>query len=467
MKKYTTTELEEQRLTGEEITIAISAYQTTVNKLKIQDSYYQGKNYSILKDPEGSSPDNRLTVAFGRKAVNTVSGYMGKVGNITFSTEDDKVNELLKDINDVNSAAIETNTELVKALVNGRTYELHYIEDSVAKFASISAENIIPYYNSEIKPEIYRFIYYYSSVSIVDSKVVYNVSVYYQDKIEYFEKKEGDEKYVFTGDETLYYGGNLPIVEYVINKDKSNLFDHVISIIDQHDKVMSEDIANELERFANTYLMTSYDIDNITKDANGKTDLDKLKSKRIFQGMDKEDFLKYLTKEINDAFITNSADRFERLIYEMLQIPNFNDEKFGSASGIAIAYRLIDFENLCSSIEAFFTIGLNRRYELIAEVSNKLNKDKIGAIEIKFIRNLPFDLAALAETVTKLQEVLSHETILKLFPKYIVPDVDEEMKKIEKEKQEDTKRIADVMDKDGDRIDDGDDGAEDDTSIDE
>ncbi len=446
MDRYTPEELESHRLTGNEIDSIIAINQTKVTAFKKQESYYRGANYTILSEDKKDNPDNRLSISFGRKAVNTVAGYMAKVGNVTFQSEDEQTQNRLNKINEINNADIVTNTELVKSLVNGVGYELHYMTDNEPKFAVIDAQNIIPFYDNELTPNIYRFIYHYtvSNIEYIESSelevIDYFADVYYQDKVEHWFKKGTEGTYELLSEEPHFYE-DLPIVEYTINQDKDNLFDHVIDIIDTHDKVMSEDIANELERFANTYLMMSYHIDGERTDENGKTDLDKIKEKRIFQGLDKEDFIKWLTKEVNDAFITNSADRFERLIYEMLQIPNFNDKEFGTSSGIAIAYKLIDFENLCSAIEAFFTIGLKRRYELIKTVSAKQLND-IDAIQIKWIRNLPFDIKGLSETVEKLTSILSEETILRMFPKSIVPDVQEELEKVGEEKDADAERIS-------------------------
>jgi len=458
MKQYTSEELEAMRMTGEEVEEAISDYAGTITKLNNQESYYRGNNVTILTQPDKPAPDNKLSVSFARKAVNTVSGYMAKVGNIIISSDNEQTDKSIIETNKDNSAGIETNTELVRTLVNGRGYELHYVEDNIPKFVNIPAANIIPYYDTEMKPNIYRFIYHYTQTIKKDGAdhVISYASVYYPDSIHYFIKEDipglsssaiyqphdigirGDNV-----DENLY--NDLPIVEFIINQDKDNLFDHVIDLIDQHDKMMSEDIANELQRFAASYIKSSVHIDDERVDSKGQTDLDRFKDTRIIPGMQKDDIFEYLVKEINDAFITNSSDRFERLIYEMLQIPNFNDKEFGTSSGIAIAYKLIDFENLCSSIESFFSMGIERRYELISGMAGKQTGVVFEEINIQWIRNLPFDIKNLSETIEKLQAVLSEETILKMFPAYIVGNVKEEMERIKEGKEENMERMAAQM----------------------
>ena len=464
MKTYTPVELEDQRMTGEDVSKAIDDFGSQITKFKKQDLYYRGKNYSILSESERPTPDNRIAVAFARKAVNTVTGYMAKVGNVTFKEENES--EYFDRVNRENSAALNTNSALVKALVNGVGYELHYYKDVTPMFSVIDATKIIPYYDDELEPSIYRFIYFYSQnlsdSSVQDdsstdlTKTVYFANVYYQDKIEFF-KKEGKEttysKVEKTQLEEEHFYETAPIVEYVIDQNKTNLFDHVIDLIDQHDKIMSEDIANEMEKFANTCIKTSLFIDSMTKDENGKTDLDKLKRLRIFEGMDREDFIEYLTKEINDSFISNSADRFERLIYSMLQIVDFDNEALGAASGIALQLRIINFENLCSAIEAFFNTGLQKRYDLIRTVSKKSSED-FGDVTVNWIRNIPFDIVAMQAALgVPLTEVLSEQTILGLFPSTIVDNVTDEQERIAKEKQADSDRIAKALNSSEDQID--------------
>jgi hypothetical protein len=56
---------------------------------------------------------------------------------------------------------------------------------------------------------------------------------------------------------------------------------------------------------------------------------------------------------------------------------------------------------------------------------------KVEMVTIQFRRNLPFDLATLAEIAGKLKGILSDETILRLFPADVIPSVSVEIERLE------------------------------------
>ena len=437
-------------LTITEIEQAIHTFK--LNQLPIfikQEKYYKGQNPTILNRPD-QNPNNKISVPFVKKAINTITGYMAKVGNIVISDEANE--EYLTELNKENSADITTNAEFVNAIVNGKSFEIHYIDPETVrpKFLSIPASQIIPFYDTTPEKKIEAFIYIYNSQAPIyeNSFDVFSYAdVYYSDRVERY-ISNGIDKYVPNKDEKgnyifeTYYN-QAPIVEFNINKDKSNVFDHVTNLIDQHDVVVSDNIANELARTALSYLVTTLNIDDVETDENGETRADRIAKTRFFDNLDEKDFVKFLEKNIPEGFVNMTADRFERLIYEMLQIPNFNDETFGGAeSGVAIQYKLIDFENLCSSIEAYFSKGLKARYNLINNISKRTATPKQLDVNIKFNRNLPFDIKNLTEIVERLIPILSTETILKMFPKYIIPDIQKELKAIEEQKKMDLERLS-------------------------
>jgi SPP1 family phage portal protein len=131
-------------------------------------------------------------------------------------------------------------------------------------------------------------------------------------------------------------------------------------------------------------------------------------------------------------FIKFALEFTERMARESLQIPNMMDPKFGESSGIAKAFQLLPLEYLCSRIEAYFTRFLQNRIYLVAGISRAIGDNSDGAydVQVSFKRNLPYDLVEISDVVSKLKGILSDETLLKLFPSQIIPDVEEELEKI-------------------------------------
>jgi SPP1 family phage portal protein len=206
-----------------------------------------------------------------------------------------------------------------------------------------------------------------------------------------------------------------------------------LALVDVLDKGVSEDLANELQRLANSYLLLANDIDGVTEDGNGETEVDKIKRTKVIANL-REDVRRsvdFLTKNLDPSFINSALDRLERLIYELIGIPNPSDDTFAASSGIALAYKLIPLEYLATVIETYFTRGLQNRIRLISDGQYTMtgNESK-NEVQISWMRNLPNDLITLTQVAMNVKGILSDETILRMFPSSIVSDVEEEMQKI-------------------------------------
>ena len=114
--------------------------------------------------------------------------------------------------------------------------------------------------------------------------------------------------------------------------------------------------------------------------------------------------------------------------------PDFNDDKFMSASGISMRYKLTGFENVSSNIVANMTKALQKRIELICEVINIKGGDSMWRdIDIVFTRNLPVNTLEIAQMVNQLRGLVSDATLLAQLP--FVGDVQKELEQLEEQKQ--------------------------------
>ena len=126
-------------------------------------------------------------------------------------------------------------------------------------------------------------------------------------------------------------------------------------VLDMYSKIISM-VGNEHEKFSEAILLLRDKIDNITVDENGLTDADKVAQWRILDGLgdNVNTAAAYLAKNVNDTFINNTLDRYERLMYEMLCLFNPNDDSFATGSGIAQAYKLLGFELFIANLAGIF-----------------------------------------------------------------------------------------------------------------
>lgn len=388
-------------------------------------AYSIGNHPGILQPAPKADPDNRKPVPFLLKAIEQLKGYMAKPGNIKY---DGGYMATAQPIFDTNDEALTTAILLEDALRFGKSYELHWTnEQGEYEFYPIQAENSIPIYDNSIKSKMVGFIRYWKIGEI-------EYATYYGpvERIEYQKEKKWD-----VVEEGQHGFTRLPVQEYTVRRGRANIFDHVLPLIDLYDRLISEDVANELARYANALLVMAERIDAVTADDNGLTMIDKLKELRLLDGLGDGDVrskVAFVTKDAPADFIKFAADTVERLIYEMLQVLNPSTLNTSDLSGVAMAYKLLPMEYLCASIEAYFSRGLQDRFKIIA--SNSLIGGDPSDVTITWHRNLPHNLLETAQIAATMTGTLSKQTIVRLFPDYVIGTVDEELARLEAEAPE-------------------------------
>jgi SPP1 family phage portal protein len=199
---------------------------------------------------------------------------------------------------------------------------------------------------------------------------------------------------------------------------------------------------NEFDRFAFAYLiMKRISLTNpIDKKDPVKSNnaLKELKRRRIFEGLDKDADIKFLTKDIPTAFIDSIGLKLREQIHIQSHVPDFSGDRMAGASGIAIQRLMFDFENLVSSAEADFDIGLNRRIDLICRVLAILGKDGgHEMVTIQHKRNMPVNNKEFADTaLTMMQAGFSRRAIIGIMPEDIIPDIEKELEYEQEEQQQ-------------------------------
>ena len=150
--------------------------------------------------------------------------------------------------------------------------------------------------------------------------------------------------------------------------------------------------------------------------------------------MDADAEASYLTKSVSDTQIENMLKNINDTIHKIANSPDFNDDKFMSASGISMRYKLTGFENVSSNIVANMTKALQKRIELICEVINIKGGDSMWRdIDIVFTRNLPVNTLEIAQMVNQLRGLVSDATLLAQLP--FISDVQKELEQLEEQKQ--------------------------------
>ena len=212
--------------------------------------------------------------------------------------------------------------------------------------------------------------------------------------------------------------GQVPITVFSLNREWESIFDKVITLQDAYNTLLSAEV-DDFQAFCDAYLVLE-GIDDIDEDS-----LHLMKTNRVLALPDGGK-ASFLYKTISDTQVENMLDRIENSIRKISATPDFTDSSFGTQSGVAIRYKLINFENKASKIEKLMTKALQRRIELICSILSISDGEEIWRdIQIIFTRNLPVDYQDLSSMINQLRGLVSNKTLISQLP--FVTDVDAEM----------------------------------------
>jgi SPP1 family phage portal protein len=470
-------------LTSEEILEYISNYETGERPhLDTLWEYYCGRNAKIFtrKAQDPNNPNNKVIVSYGRKLVTTYTGYGYRPKYITYKANVKKSKEELEEVDDTgkpiekpeplekialnelqkiytaNNEHIKTNRAGRNLAVFGLSYEVLYVDkkvdilnevlpiQSIPKFFTVDPRDMIVLYNYDPEPKIVIAIRFYKMTS-----TEYKVEVYYKDKVvPYIRYKTSDNATKWElkpdGAEQPNPFIDVPVIAYYRGDEMQSITENVLTLIDAYDILMSDSL-NEFDRFAFAYLVMKRISLTTPADAKdpekSKKALQELKRRRVFEGLDKDSDIKFLTKDIPTTFIDSMVKKVKEEIHLQSHIPDFA-QLTGALSGAAIDRLLFDFENLVSSDEADFDVGLIRRGELITALlktlSNVLPKqfDFSTMVSINHKRNVPLNKSEYATLALTMSSAgFSRKCILENMPEDMVQDVENELEEENKEQE--------------------------------
>lgn len=413
----------QEEMTGEKIQEVIKQHKVLVARYQALKNLYVGEHPILAQDPKpATKPDNRLVANFARYIVDTFNGYFMGIPVKTVS-DNQVVSDYIQMVERYNDID-DLNADLSKKCdIYGHAFELLYLdEEAQVGITQIAPDECILVRSTSIREEPLYGIRYTTNA---DGETVGTISD--SQSIKYFVIKAGEVQIV---DEKENFFHAVPIIEYVENEERVGAFEWVEYLINAYNKAISEK-ANDVDYFADAYM----------KILGAKLDesvLSQIRDYRIINlekpGGDGQLVVDFMQKPNADATQENLLERIEKLIFHLSMVPNINDEKFGTASGIALQYKLQSMSNLANTKERKFVKGFNRRYDLISQLPNsKIRPDDLVGIEYKFTRNIPANVRDEAETARSLQGIVSDETILENLS--IVGDVKKELERIKDEEQ--------------------------------
>lgn len=295
-------------------------------------------------------------------------------------------------------------------------------EEGNQRFTVIDAREAIPVYDDTVEHKLAYGIRLIKADYLDIEGQTYIVEVYSKTTKTRYKSFAGFTSFTLL-DEEPHFFDDIPLTFMDLNPDQDSIFDKVMNLNDAYNSLLSGEV-DTFDAFADAYLV----LKGVLADEEDLVDVKERRAFMIPEGAD----VSYLTKDINDTNIQNMLNNINEQIHKIALSPDFSDEKFMSASGISLRYKLIGFENKSSAIESEMRKALQRRIELIVGI-NQLKGDEVWRdINIVFTRNLPQNIEETATVVNQLRGLVSDRTLLSQIP--FVKDIEAELKEVEKEK---------------------------------
>ncbi|WPZ17801.1 phage portal protein [Geobacillus subterraneus] len=381
--------------------------------------------------PDPKKPNNKIPNDYRGYIINQVVGYLWGQP-ISYSIDSRNYDETkLKEYNDRLSrfnalnAIDDLDSELGKIMsICGYAARLLYID----KNGEERAMNIFPWEAVFVEDggEITHAIRYYkvkdlenneyTKVEWYDSK---NVTFFIEDDGVFVMDSEGSQPHLFD---------YVPLIRFQNNDEEQGDFEKVEALIDAYDKIVSDSV-NEIETFANAYMgFKGVQIDQET--------IEKMKQTGGIE-IDENGDVFFITKNINDTFVENNKKTLNENIHKFSASVDMSDEKFsgGAQTGESRKWKLVALENKAGTKARKFGKGLREQFKVLCSAWKKKNID-INYLDIfwEFKRNIPIDLAYVAEFASRMKGIHSDHTLLSQIP--YIDDVQYEKELMRQEKED-------------------------------
>ncbi len=383
-----------------------------LDELKKKDillnSYYIGKHKVLEREKNDILMNNKLVINHAKYITDINVAYL--LGNpITYSSKEDI--EALQGAYK-KQAISDLDVEIAKTVsISGRCFEyIYFDEESNIKSVKIDNKNGLIVYDDTIENNKLYGIMFRMIENDYKDKQKYEVIVVDSEQI---------KQYFFDGnkisliDKSDHYLGVVPMIEYKNNHELQGDFEQVISLIDAYNVLQSARI-NDKEQLVEAILIM-YNVDLTSEQ------LEMLKSSR---GILVDSKVEYLIKSLDESNADILRKNLENDIYKISMTPNMCDENFiGSASGVAIKYRLLAFEQSLQNKERYFEKGLRERFEVYNKffsLKSLMKEMEKEAVDIVFSRNLPSNDLETPQLINNLVSIIDKEALISHLLKMIL-----------------------------------------------
>ena len=395
-----------EALSKEDVVRLLQESETFSTKYTTNEDYFYGKHKILQRTfDDKSKPNNQVMCNIPKYIVQVRTGFFSS-SPLTLESGNP---EYLKDIRKVleyNDFKQTFNQLDTYCSIYGHSFLVMYMneEGRIAFTAQNPTDWIYVRDNSlEQKPKF--AIRYYAWWDDVENMQMYDIELYTDKEIINYEGSPVDLKEV--GRRPHYFNG-LPVIEFMENESRQGSYENVISLIDTYELMLS-DTANTINYFSDCYLVLT------GMQETQAEDIARMKNDRVLlvpEGCEAS----FLTKNVSENYNENMLKRLQEQIFVVACTPLLSDSSFSSnSSGVAIQFKLFSMEKSVQLKENIFRAGFNRMFNLIKDMINLYERKSYtedDRIIQTFTRSLPMDLSALADSISKLNGVVSRRTLM-------------------------------------------------------
>lgn len=408
----------------------IENHKTMQSRYELLSNYYDGKHKILNRTLSNDKlPNNKLVANHAEYITDMATGYVFGCP-INYSGDNiEKLNDIFTEIDEDSH-----NNELALDLsIFGVGYELLYMNDEEVPYpelATLSPFNTFLVVDSTVKQKPMFAVTYMEKEDINGTKLGYDVNVYTDEEVIHYFFTDLNSKSPEEKDRDEHYFNGIPIIEYKNNKKLKGDFEGVITLIDAYNLLQSDRV-NDKEQLVDAFLAIIGA--SLGDDADEKIETAKLLKEMKIIELDQGGDAKWLVKQLNETEIEVLKKSLKDDIHEFSKVPCLTDENFvGNASGIAMKYKLLGFEQLGRTKERYFKKGLRQRLKLMSNIEGTRAKNiDSSKIDITMKRSLPVDDELAARIAQETDGFISWETRIKRFDGEI--DIEEERKRLEEE----------------------------------
>lgn len=398
------------------------------------EDYYLG-NHEILKRTKPLGSKNSKVITNHAKYITEINtGYL--LGNpVLYKSLDENINiePILEEYQ--KQTISDLDVEIAKDLsIFGIQYELIYNDGNDVRSKDIDVRNAICVYdNTVMHKKMFGIIYELSD----DRNKAYDSITVYSDKYKYVNcvDSNGDPR---VGDKEPHSFKKVPLIEFRNNSDYMGDFEQVISLIDAYNLLQSDRI-NDKQQLVEAILL-GYGV-SMTDEQKADLRNNRMMFDLPIKG---EANIEFLAKNLDETQVDILRRNIEQDIHKISLTPNMSDENFvGNASGVAIAYKLLPFDQNVKNKERFFEKGLMERLEIYNNYLVSINKSRefdVYKVDAVFNRNLPQNFLELSQIISNLRGIVDDETLISQ-----LPFVDNPKKSIELAKEEGLNRFIETV----------------------